>query len=82
VNCVEPGATATARRSEILNARAAATGASAESLERAESAAIPAGRPGQPSEVADAIAFLASPAAAYINGTVLTVDGGRTEAIW
>jgi 3-oxoacyl-[acyl-carrier protein] reductase len=82
VNCVAPGATATDRRAEILAARAAATGTAPVELERAESAAIPAGRPGDPGEVAEAIDFLCSPAAGYINGTVITVDGGRTEAIW
>ncbi len=39
---------------------------------------IPAKRLGQPAEVAVAVAFLASPAAAYITGTVLAVDGGMT----
>jgi 3-oxoacyl-[acyl-carrier protein] reductase len=82
VNCVAPGATATARRAQILAGRARATATTAEALQESESAAIPAGRPGEASEVADAIAFLASDAAGYINGTVLTVDGGRTEAIW
>jgi 3-oxoacyl-[acyl-carrier protein] reductase len=82
VNCVAPGATATARRGEIIAARAAATGGSIEELDAAEAALIPAGRPGRAGEIASAIGFLASEAAGYINGTVLTVDGGRTEAIW
>lgn len=37
---------------------------------------IPAGRPGQPSDVADAVVFLLSDDAAYITGTVIGVDGG------
>jgi 3-oxoacyl-[acyl-carrier protein] reductase len=82
VNCVAPGATATARRSEIIAGRAEAAGSTVGELEASESATIPAGRPGKPSEIAEAIGFLASEAAGYINGTVLTVDGGRTEAIW
>jgi 3-oxoacyl-[acyl-carrier protein] reductase len=82
VNCVAPGATATARRGEILAGRARATRVTVAELDRSEAAAIPAGRPGAPAEIADAIGFLASEAAGYINGTVLTVDGGRTEAIW
>ncbi len=39
---------------------------------------IPAGRLGMPSEIADAVAFLMSPSAKYITGTVLPVDGGLT----
>ena len=43
--------------------------------------AVPAGRFAQPAEVAAAIAFLCSPAAAYINGVSLAVDGGRMQSI-
>jgi 3-oxoacyl-[acyl-carrier protein] reductase len=81
VNCVAPGATATERRREILDARARSTGAAFEDLDEADAADIPAGRPARPEEIGAAVAFLASADAGYINGTVLTVDGGRTETI-
>ncbi|WP_307544333.1 SDR family oxidoreductase [Streptomyces sp. V3I8] len=81
VNCVAPGPIATDRRREILSARADATGEPPATLDAQDTATVPAGRPGLPEEVAAAVAFLASPQAAYINGTVLTVDGGRTETI-
>jgi 3-oxoacyl-[acyl-carrier protein] reductase len=81
VNCVAPGATATARRDEILRARAAATGTDVAAIEAQDASSVPAGRPGTPDEVAAAITFLASRDAGYITGTVLTVDGGKTGTI-
>ena len=81
VNCVAPGATATQRRSDIMAASAARSGRDVEEVSREDSAEIPAGRPAEPGEIAAAIAFLASREAGYVNGTVLTVDGGRTLTV-
>lgn len=79
VNCVAPGATDTQRRREVLAGRAARTGRALDEIDAEDTAAVPAGRPGTPDEVAAAVAFLASADAGYVNGTVVTVDGGRTE---
>ena len=48
-----------------------------EALRSAMSATLPLGRIGEPAEIAGTIAFLLSPAAAYITGTVIRVDGGH-----
>jgi 3-oxoacyl-[acyl-carrier protein] reductase len=80
VNCVAPGATDTQRRRDVLAARAARTGRPLAELDAQDTREVPAGRPGTPDEIAAAVAFLASADAGYVNGTVLTIDGGRTES--
>ncbi|MFF3488274.1 SDR family oxidoreductase [Streptomyces sp. NPDC002701] len=81
VNCVAPGPTATGRRKQILTSRARATGRGYDDLDAQDAANVPVGRAARPEEIAAAVAFLASADAGYVNGTVLTVDGGRTETI-
>jgi 3-oxoacyl-[acyl-carrier protein] reductase len=81
VNNVLPGATATARLKSIITNKAGKTGKAAEEVEKQMLSAIPLGRFAEAREVANAIAFLASPAAAYINGINIPVDGGRTSSL-
>ena len=81
VNNVLPGATATDRLHEIIQGKAKKTGQTEEAVANAMKAGIPAGRFAQPKEVGAAVAFLASPAAAYINGINVPVDGGRTKSL-
>lgn len=80
VNSVLPGFTKTGRLENLLQAGAAKVGKTNEDLANDWKNTIPARRFGEPEEVANAVAFYATPAAAYITGTVLAVDGGRTPA--
>ncbi len=77
VNNVLPGYTKTARYDALVQSKAAAAGKSIAEAEAELTANIPAGRIGQPEEFGAAVAFLCSPAAAYISGVNLPVDGGR-----
>ena len=81
VNNVLPGSTMTGRLEAIIKNTAEKTGADPESVKQKMIAEIPAGRIADPSEVAAAVAFLASPAAGYINGINVPVDGGRTGSL-
>ncbi len=79
VNNVLPGATSTGRLQEIIDKKASGSGKSREEVIDAMQGAIPLRRFAQPEEIGAAIAFLASPAAAYITGVALAVDGGRLK---
>jgi 3-oxoacyl-[acyl-carrier protein] reductase len=81
VNNVLPGATATSRLQEIVQAKSQQSGRPADHHLADMAAAVPMKRVAQPEEVARAIAFLASPAASYIHGINLPVDGGRTGCL-
>ncbi|WP_202842173.1 SDR family oxidoreductase [Luteimonas saliphila] len=81
VNNVLPGYTDTTRIEQILRDRTAASGKSREEVTAAMLASVPAGRFAQPEEPGGVIAFLCSPAAGYINGVSLAVDGGRMQSI-
>lgn len=81
VNNVLPGATGTERLTSIIDNKSSKTGKSKEDVEQEMLSEIPAGRFGKPEEIAAMVAFLATPAAAYINGTSTAVDGGRTGSI-
>ncbi|MBA3407526.1 MAG: SDR family oxidoreductase [Solirubrobacterales bacterium] len=71
-----PGWIGTARVSELADAEAAERGVPVQTIYEQQTAVIPMGRFGEPTEVADAIAYLALPRSSYITGTNLRVDGG------
>ncbi|MFT4061004.1 MAG: SDR family oxidoreductase [Edaphocola sp.] len=81
VNNVLPGATSTARLHSIIDNKAAKTSLGKDAVVEEMVAEIPAGRFGKPEEIAAVAAFLASPAAGYVNGVSIPVDGGRTGSI-
>jgi len=81
VNNVLPGYTRTERLAGLITARARATNRTEAQIEHELVASIPAGRFGNPAEFGAAVAFLATPAAAYINGINLPVDGGRLSGL-
>ena len=81
VNNVLPGYTATTRIDQIVRDRVASSGQSEQAVLDAMRKTVPAGRFAQPSEIGGVIAFLCAPAAAYINGVSLAVDGGRMQSI-
>jgi 3-oxoacyl-[acyl-carrier protein] reductase len=81
INNILPGFTDTERLGTLKNARASRTGVSTDDVHATWLSQVPEGRLARPEETATAIAFLVSPAAAYIRGLSLPVDGGRLKSI-
>jgi 3-oxoacyl-[acyl-carrier protein] reductase len=81
VNNVLPGATQTDRIEDIIQSKVQKTNRSREEVVAEMLNEIPARRFATPEDIANAVAFLASPAASYINGINLPVDGGRTACL-
>lgn len=81
VNNVLPGASMTGRLESIIQDRAVKQNKSTEEVTKDMMNEIPAGRISSPEEVAAVVAFLATPAAGYVNGINVPVDGGRTGSL-
>lgn len=81
VNNVLPGFTDTGRIAQLVRDRAQASGESEAAVADGMRKLVPLGRFARPEEIGGVIAFLCSPAAGYVNGVSLAVDGGRTYSI-
>jgi len=81
INNILPGFTKTPRLEAIGANRALESGSTLEAIEAGWCSTIPEGRLADPQELGQVIAFLASPAAGYIRGVSLPVDGGRLKSI-
>ncbi|MES2591047.1 MAG: SDR family oxidoreductase [Bacteroidota bacterium] len=81
VNNVLPGATLTGRLQTIMETKSKKTGEHFDDVKKEMQSEIPMNRFAEASEIANAVAFLASPAAGYITGINVPVDGGRTGCL-
>lgn len=81
INGIAPGRLATDRIAQIDAARSRMTGMSVEQVERQTMERIPLGRYGDPIELGRLAAFLLSPAASYITGAIVPIDGGMVRAL-
>lgn len=81
INGVAPGRFDTERVRSLDEARAAETGEPIEGVQAQMRTKIPLGRYGDPDEMGRVVAFLLSPAASYLNGVILPVDGGMMRSL-
>jgi 3-oxoacyl-[acyl-carrier protein] reductase len=81
INNVLPGLTETQRLQGLIRHTAESMNREMDIVQSQMKESIPLKRFGKPEEIANMIVFLASPAASYINGTNIAVDGGRTPAL-
>jgi len=81
INGVAPGRFDTDRVRGLDEARAAETGTTVDAIQAQTRARIPLGRYGDPSELGRVVTFLVSPAASYLDGVILAVDGGMIRSL-
>jgi 3-oxoacyl-[acyl-carrier protein] reductase len=81
INGIAPGRVSTDRIAQLDAQRAAATGRAVTEIEAEMRGRIPLGRYGDPAEVGRLGAFLLSPAASYVNGAIVPIDGGMIRAL-
>jgi 3-oxoacyl-[acyl-carrier protein] reductase len=81
INGIAPGRVATDRIAYLDGRRAEAAGVPVEEIERRAKSAIPLGRYGEPEEVGRVGAFLLSPAASFVTGAIVPVDGGMVSSL-
>ena len=81
VNAVNPGRTFTERLAEGMQAEARQQGVSVEEAIAKANKSLPLGRFAKPEEIADAVVYLASARASYINGALVAMDGALTPMV-
>ncbi len=81
VNNVCPGSTMTGRITSLAEGRAEQSGRTVDEVLADDAKAIPMGRLGTPEEFANVVVFMASPAASYVTGVTIQVDGGTVRSL-